>query len=86
MVESESISQNCVRYLCKVQESSLTQVGSLKSADHEELTTKVEAILPTSADLSKLAANLPPELASLLQHPQVLEPVMVPAGGPACVR
>ena len=44
----------------------------------KDLTAKVEAILP--ADLAKLSVHLPPEISALLAHPEVLDPVKIPAG------
>lgn len=45
---------------------------------------QVEALLPK--DLSKLAAQMPPELAALLAHPETLDPVKIPAGGSVADR
>lgn len=45
----------------------------------KELSVKVEALLE-SQNLKALATYLPPELATLLAHPEVLDPVKLPAG------
>eukprot|EP00439_Symbiodinium_sp_Y106_P019553 s4727_g2.t1 len=52
------------------------------TAAARQLAAKVEAALgPNLTDLSKLAAtHLPPDIAKVLLHPQVLEPAMMPAG------
>lgn len=52
----------------------------------QELSVKVEALLE-SQNLKALATYLPPELATLLAHPEVLDPVKLPAGrGTAAMR
>eukprot|EP00437_Effrenium_voratum_P007066 CAMPEP_0181426384 /NCGR_PEP_ID=MMETSP1110-20121109/15635_1 /TAXON_ID=174948 /ORGANISM="Symbiodinium sp., Strain CCMP421" /LENGTH=922 /DNA_ID=CAMNT_0023549577 /DNA_START=104 /DNA_END=2868 /DNA_ORIENTATION=+ len=52
------------------------------TAAAKQLASKVEAAVgPNLTDLSKLAAtHLPPDIAKVLLHPQVLEPAMMPAG------
>ena len=60
-----------------VKEATAMLPSELKPA-LKELTSKVEAILPK--DLAKLAVHLPPEISALLAHPEVLDPVKIPAG------
>ncbi|CAE7209901.1 unnamed protein product [Symbiodinium natans] len=72
--------------LPKIPLPSLPAVPPELTAAVKQLAAKVEAAAPNlTTDLKNLAAHLPPDIAKVLLHPQVLEPVMLPAGVGAVV-